>query len=51
LAETHGNVLCIDELDKFSSRDQEGLLQAMEEGECVIRKGRIKETIKAEVGS
>jgi len=49
LAEAHGNVLCIDELDKFKKDDLNGLLEAMEEGQYTVRKGRIKEKVKAEV--
>lgn len=48
LAEAHGNILCIDELDKFKNSDLNGLLEAMEEGQYTVRKGRIKEKVKAE---
>lgn len=49
LAEAHGNILCIDELDKMSVRDQSALLQAMEEGRYTITKGKFRERFKAEV--
>lgn len=44
----HGGVLCIDELDKFTS-DRDALLEAMEEGSYKIRKGMHSETFDAEV--
>ncbi len=49
LARSHGSVLLVDELDKMSVEDQNGLLQAMEEGEYVITKGKNRQTFKAEV--
>jgi DNA replicative helicase MCM subunit Mcm2 (Cdc46/Mcm family) len=49
LAKSHGSVLLVDELDKMSIEDQNGLLQAMEEGEYVITKGRNRQVFKAEV--
>lgn len=49
LADYDGNIICIDELDKMSSKDQSGLLQAMEEGAYTIVKGKHRERFKAEV--
>ena len=49
LARSHGSVLLVDELDKMSVEDQNGLLQAMEEGEYVITKGTNREMFKSEV--
>ena len=49
LAEADGNVLALDELDKMNPRDQDALLQAMEQGEYKIIKGKKRETFKAEV--
>ena len=49
LAQSHGNVLLIDELDKMTAEDQNGLLQAMEEGSYTITKGKNHETFNAEV--
>ncbi len=50
LSEAHGNILCIDELDKVKKReDLEGLLQAMEEGQYNVTKGKIREVVKSEV--
>ena len=49
LAEAHGSVMCIDELDKMSPKDQDALLQAMEEGRYTIIKGKHRETFRAEV--
>ena len=49
LARSHGSVLLVDELDKMSVEDQNGLLQAMEEGEYVITKGKNREVFKSEV--
>ena len=49
LAEADGNLLCIDELDKFKRKDLDGLLEAMEEGQYTVRKGKIKEKVRAEV--
>lgn len=43
------NVICIDELDKMNARDQNGLLQAMEEGEYMIVKGKKREKFRAEI--
>lgn len=40
LAQCDGRILCIDELDKMSHQDQFGLLEAMEEGEYTITKGK-----------
>jgi len=49
LAEYDGNVVCIDELDKMNAKDQNGLLQAMEEGEYMIVKGRKRNKFRAEI--
>ena len=49
LNEAHGMVMCIDELDKMSYKDQSALLQAMEEGQYTIVKGKFRERLKAEV--
>ena len=49
LAQCNGHILLMDELDKMSYRDQNGLLQAMEEGEYVITKGKNRQSFKAEV--
>jgi len=49
LAQCNGSVLLADELDKMSVEDQNGLLQAMEEGEYIITKGKNRQAFKAEV--
>ena len=49
LAEHDGNVVCIDELDKISAKDQGGLLQAMEEGYYTVVKGKHRVRFRAEV--
>lgn len=49
LAQSNGSVLLVDELDKMSTQDQNGLLQAMEEGEYIITKGKNRQAFKAEV--
>jgi len=49
LAEAHGRILCIDELDKMSSNDQSALLQSMEEGVYTIVKGLHRQRFNAEV--
>jgi DNA replicative helicase MCM subunit Mcm2 (Cdc46/Mcm family) len=49
LAKCNGSVLLVDELDKMSVDDQNGLLQAMEEGEYIITKGKNRQVFKAEV--
>ena len=49
LARCNGSILLVDELDKMSVQDQNGLLQAMEEGEYVITKGKNRQVFKAEV--
>ncbi len=49
LARSHGKVLLVDELDKMSVEDQNGLLQAMEEGEYVITKGKNREVFDSEI--
>jgi len=49
LAEADGMILAIDELDKMSWRDQSALLQAMEEGEYTIVKGKHRARFRARV--
>ena len=49
LAKSNGSVLLVDELDKMSVEDQNGLLQAMEEGGYIITKGKNRQVFKAEV--
>ena len=49
LAQSNGSVLLVDELDKMSIDDQNGLLQAMEEGKYIITKGKNRQAFKAEV--
>jgi len=49
LARSHGKVLLVDELDKMSVEDQNGLLQAMEGGEYVITKGKNRQVFDSEV--
>jgi len=49
LADAHQHIICIDELDKMGYRDQDGLLQAMEEGQYTITKGKHREWFDAEV--
>ncbi len=49
LARSHGMVLLVDELDKMSVEDQNGLLQAMEEGRYIITKGKNRQVFEAEV--
>ncbi len=49
LHQSNGSVLLVDELDKMSIKDQNGLLQAMEEGEYIITKGKNRQSFQAEV--
>ena len=49
LARSNGSVLLVDELDKMPIEDQNGLLQAMEDGEYIITKGKNRQVFKAEV--
>ena len=49
LADYDGNLIMIDELDKMTSKDQNGLLQAMEEGEYMIVKGKKRRRFRAEI--
>ena len=49
LSDCDGNILLADELDKMPFKDQNGLLQAMEEGTYQITKGGHHEKYKAEV--
>lgn len=44
-----GNIVGIDELDKMPARDQNGLLQAMEEGSYMIVKGNHRQRFKSEI--
>jgi len=48
LPRADGKVLCIDELDKFSQSDRQGLLEAMEEGVINIEAGGMSARMKAE---
>jgi DNA replicative helicase MCM subunit Mcm2 (Cdc46/Mcm family) len=49
LARYDENMLLIDELDKMKNDDQNGLLQAMEEGAYTITKGKQSQEFHAEV--
>lgn len=49
LSRYSGNVLLVDELDKMKPTDQNGLLQAMEEGSYTITKGKQSQKFQAEV--
>ena len=49
LHQSNGSVLLVDELDKMTTDDQNGLLQAMEEGEYIITKGKNRQSFQAEV--
>lgn len=49
LADADENLILIDELDKANTRDQNGLLQALEEGYFSIIKGKHRGRFKAEV--
>jgi len=49
LADCDGSIVLVDELDKMSPKDQNGLLQAMEEGSYMIIKGKNRERFNAEV--
>lgn len=49
LADYDGHFVLADELDKMPMRDQNGLLQAMEEGQYIIIKGKHRQPFKAEV--
>ena len=49
LPRANGGVLCIDELDKFSHKDRQGLLDAMEQGKVKIDVGKISTVLDAEV--
>ncbi len=49
LARYSGNVLLVDELDKMKNDDQNGLLQAMEEGSFTITKGKHSQQFQAEI--
>jgi hypothetical protein len=49
LAQYDGNFVLLDELDKMSNQDANGLLQAMEEGSYKIIKGKHRKKFQAEV--
>ncbi len=49
LSRYSGNVLLVDELDKMKPSDQNGLLQAMEEGSYTITKGKQSHRFQSEV--
>lgn len=49
LAQAHREVLVLDELEKFNSKDRDALLEAMEEGEYEVVTGGSKKTVPAEV--
>ncbi len=49
LPRSHKGILCIDELDKFTSKDRQGLLEAMEEGKVHIDVGKFSALLDAEV--
>lgn len=49
LAQSNGKVLLVDELDKMSLNDQNGLLQAMEEGAYTITKGKNHQSFQSEI--
>jgi DNA replicative helicase MCM subunit Mcm2 (Cdc46/Mcm family) len=49
LADCTGNIVLADELDKASANDQSGLLQAMEEGQYTIVKGKSRQRFDSEV--
>jgi len=49
LPRAHGSVLCIDELDKFSHGDRQGLLESMEDGVVQIEAGGMSARFPAEV--
>ena len=49
LAEADGGIICIDELDRLSQKDQNALLQAMEEGTYIVIKGKHRQRLRANV--
>ena len=49
LADYDGHFVLVGEIDKMPVRDQNGLLQAMEEGQYTIIKGKHRQPFKAEV--
>jgi len=49
LADYDNHFVLVDEIDKMPIRDQNGLLQAMEEGQYIIIKGKHRQPFKAEV--
>lgn len=49
LPRAHRGILCIDELDKYSSADRQGMLEALEEGKIHIEVGKVSATLDAEV--
>lgn len=49
LADYDGHMILVDELDKMNMKDSNGLLQAMEEGQYFIVKGKHRQPFKAEI--
>jgi len=49
LADYNGNFVLVDELDKMAIKDQNGLLQAMEEGQYFVVKGKHRTPFTAEI--
>lgn len=49
LPKAHKGIICIDELDKFTDKDRQGLLEAMEEGKVQIDVGKHSAMLDAEV--
>lgn len=49
LPKAHKGIICIDELDKFTDKDRQGLLEAMEEGKVQIDVGKHSALLDAEV--
>lgn len=49
LPKAHKGIICLDELDKFSDKDRQGLLEAMEEGKVQIDVGKHSVLLDAEV--
>jgi len=49
LPKAHKGIICIDELDKFTDKDRQGLLEAMEEGKVQIDVGKHSQHLDAEV--
>lgn len=49
LPKANGEVVAIDELDKFKKKDRQGLLEAMSDGEVTLRGGGKEQQLQAEV--